>query len=149
MFDTRQMLADLMMKTNTTKQSLITEAAAAEAFKKGVCVGKPSLDMSFSPNSVELVLGDNVRDVQRIVFDVDLTDPAQETGSNEKRARGQPVAFSRLARAGRSFPLPGIGRHRQHASGDPLGFGETTITPFSEASSLTGRFPVLHGLIPI
>jgi hypothetical protein len=73
LFDTLQMISNLLMKTNTRKQDLITPAAAAEAFERGICIGKPNLDMSFTPGSIELCLGDTARDIKRIVFDVELT----------------------------------------------------------------------------
>ena len=52
---------------------VIKPAAAAEAFEKGICVGKPSLDMSFTPGSCELCTDDTPRDIKRIVFDVEFT----------------------------------------------------------------------------
>lgn len=73
LLDTREMISYLLAKTNTRKQDLIKPAAAAEAFEKGVCVGKPSLDMSFTPGSCELWVGDTRRDIKRIVFDVEMT----------------------------------------------------------------------------
>jgi hypothetical protein len=73
LLDTREMISYLLAKTNTRKQDLIKPAAAAEAFEKGVCVGKPSLDMSFTPGSCELWIGDTRRDIKRIVFDVEMT----------------------------------------------------------------------------
>jgi hypothetical protein len=69
--DTREMISYLLAKTNTRKQDLIKPAAAAEAFEKGVCIGKPSLDMSFTPGSCELRTGGTTRDIKRIVFDVE------------------------------------------------------------------------------
>lgn len=73
LLDTRQMISNLLAKTNTRKQDLIKPAAAAEAFEKGICIGKPSLDMSFTPGSCELCTGDTPRDIKRIVFDVEMT----------------------------------------------------------------------------
>ena len=73
LLDTRQMISNLLAKTNTRKQDLIKPAAAAEAFEKGVCVCKPSLDMSFTPGSCELCTDDTPRDIKRIVFDVEMT----------------------------------------------------------------------------
>jgi hypothetical protein len=72
LFDTLQMISNLLMQTNTRKQDLIKPAAAAEAFEKGICVGKPSLDISFAPGSFELCLGNAAKDIKRIVFDVEL-----------------------------------------------------------------------------
>lgn len=72
-FDTYQMISNVLMKSNTRKQDLILPAAAAEAFEKGICVGKPSLDMNCTPGSVELMFGKKARDIKRIIFDVELT----------------------------------------------------------------------------
>jgi len=72
-FDTLEMISALLMKTKTRKQDLIKAAAIAEAVEKGICVGKPNLEISFTPGSVELCLGDTARDIKRIVFDVEFT----------------------------------------------------------------------------
>jgi len=73
LFSTLEMISNLLMKTNTRKQDLIKPPAAAEAFAKGICIGKPNLEMSFTPGSIELCLDDTPRDVRRIVFDVEVT----------------------------------------------------------------------------
>ena len=73
LFNTRQMISNLLMKTNTRKQDLIKPAALAEAFEKGVCVGKPDLDIRFTPPGFALCTGDAERDIKRIVFDVEFT----------------------------------------------------------------------------
>jgi hypothetical protein len=73
MFDTREMIENLLQMTNTRKQDLIKPPAALEAFEKGVCIGKPSLDMPCTPGSIFLCTGDSRRDIKRIVFDVELT----------------------------------------------------------------------------
>ncbi len=53
-FSIDQMLTNLMVKTNTRKEDLVRRGAAAEAFEKGRCVGKPDLDMTFAPGSLGL-----------------------------------------------------------------------------------------------
>jgi hypothetical protein len=71
--NTSQMITFLLTKTGRTKQSLITPAAAAEALDKGLCIGKPSLNISFTPRS-EIFVGDDVgRDIKHIIFDVEFT----------------------------------------------------------------------------
>lgn len=73
-FSIEEMISNLLMKTNTSKQDLIRPAAAAEAFETGRCVGKPDLNITFGPGSVGLCLGDAApRDIKRIVFDVEMT----------------------------------------------------------------------------
>jgi len=37
--DTKELISYLLQKSGVTKQSLVTPAAAAEAFEKGICVG--------------------------------------------------------------------------------------------------------------
>lgn len=74
LFSMGQMLTNLLVKTNTRKQDLIRPAAFAEAFEKGVCIGKPSLDINFTPPGFALCIDDGgARDIKRIVFDVELT----------------------------------------------------------------------------
>jgi hypothetical protein len=73
LFDTLQMISNLLKRTKTRRQDLIKPVAAAEAFEKGICLGKPSLDMSFTPGSFELCLDNSAKDIKRIVFDVELT----------------------------------------------------------------------------
>jgi hypothetical protein len=68
-----QMLTFLLQKTNTRKQSLITPAALAEAFEKGVSVGKPRLKLSFPPGACALLSRGAPKDVRHIVFDVEFT----------------------------------------------------------------------------
>ena len=71
--DMGQMLTFLLQKTNTRKQSLITPAALAEAFEKGVSVGKPHLKLSFPPGACALLSSGAKKDVRHIVFDVEFT----------------------------------------------------------------------------
>src|SRR5215475_5039415 len=71
--NTKELISVLLKNADTTKQSLIGAAAMAEAFEKGVCVGKPSLDIRFTPGSEIFVGDDSGRDVKRVVFDVELT----------------------------------------------------------------------------
>ena len=71
--DMGQMLTFLLQKTNTRKQSLITPAALAEAFEKGVSVGKPRLKLSFPPGACALLSRGAPKDVRHIVFDVEFT----------------------------------------------------------------------------
>jgi hypothetical protein len=71
--DMSQMLTFLLQKTNTRKQSLITPAALAEAFEKGVSVGKPRLKLSFPPGACALLSRGAPKDVRHIVFAVEFT----------------------------------------------------------------------------
>jgi hypothetical protein len=71
--DMGQMLTFLLQKTNTPRQSLITRAALAEAFEKGVSVGKPHLKLSFPPGVCALLSSDVPKGVRHIVFDVEFT----------------------------------------------------------------------------
>jgi hypothetical protein len=72
-FDARQMISNLLRITKTRKQDLMRPAAVAEAYEKGVAVGKPSIDMDFSKGSVDLVLAKKGEDIKRVVFDLELT----------------------------------------------------------------------------
>jgi hypothetical protein len=72
-FDVQQMISNLLMKTNTRKQDLVKPAALAEAFEKGICFGKPDLHMTCTPGSISVSSKGKLRDVKRIVFDVELT----------------------------------------------------------------------------
>jgi len=51
LLNTIELISHLLRKTGTTRQSLIKPAAMQEAFDKGICVGKPDLDVSFTPGS--------------------------------------------------------------------------------------------------
>jgi len=73
LLNTRELISYLLMKTGVTVQSLIKPAATEEALEKGICVGKPNLEISFTPGS-EIFDGDDTgRDIKRVVFDVKLT----------------------------------------------------------------------------
>jgi hypothetical protein len=72
-FDTNQMITNLLVKSGTRKQDLITAAAATEAFEKGVCVGKPDLRLAFTPGAFSLIRGSKSEDIKQIVFDVEIT----------------------------------------------------------------------------
>jgi hypothetical protein len=71
--DTGELVSFLLAKAGTTKQSLVGPIALAEAFEKGVCVGKPALDISFVPGSKIFVGDDLKRDIKLVVFDVEFT----------------------------------------------------------------------------
>lgn len=72
-FSIRDLIGATLKMTNTRKQDLIKPAAATEAMEKGICVGKPDLDMRCAPGSISLSVEGEWRDVERIVFDVELT----------------------------------------------------------------------------
>jgi HEPN domain-containing protein len=80
LFDTREMISNLLIKTNTRKQDLVKSAAIAEAIVKGICVGKPDLNISFTPGSFDFCFGDKPRDIKRIVFDVEMTVRPKKNG---------------------------------------------------------------------
>ncbi len=67
-----QMISRLFRDTPT--QSLVPEAARAEAFENGVSVVRPTgLVMEFMPGSFELLDGAIIGDISVITFDVELT----------------------------------------------------------------------------
>ena len=67
-----QMISRLFRDTPT--QSLVPEAAKAEAFEKGVSVVRPTgFVVKFIPGSFELLDGAIIGDISVITFDVELT----------------------------------------------------------------------------
>jgi hypothetical protein len=77
--DTHELVSFLLARTGTTKLSLFGPVALAKALEKGVCVGKPALEISFVPES-RMLVGDNLkRDIKRVVLDVEFTVRSHKT----------------------------------------------------------------------
>ena len=71
-FTALQMISRLFRDTPT--QSLVPEAAKAEAFEKGVSIIRPTgLVMNFLPGSLDLLDGPVIGSINLITFDAELT----------------------------------------------------------------------------
>ena len=72
-YDAHQMLSGFYKQTNTTPESSVGQAAAAEAFEKGASTGKPDLSITFTPGVFSFRANSGTSDIARIVFDVHYT----------------------------------------------------------------------------